>query len=402
MICAFLPKLLINEGTNIYVPEIFLFLGIIFFGYRQFLAYKEQKLLLIMFGSILFFSIVAQINIADFSSILKSFKELLYIPIIYWASRIKNRDKVLKHLVFIGCIALVINLGFYITNFSQENTIWSGAESLSSGMSNRAFDLSTLKLVQLPGLAHGIWGSYCVLIFIVACSLYSNKKITLTLFLGVVFLFSVNMVISVSREALLILSLILFSYLCMPQRKNIYKFIIIFCTVGLITGVWLYGESLPIVQKLVYTANSVSADGTEGNIQLRLNTWSAYFQFIGENLQYFFAGLGLSPDNFYNHVKYFSEGQIVPVPESALVYMQAYGGLLSSISLVILFRIAYKQINTRSEYKLIKYFFLGILVTNLFSSVSMFSDLLYAHLCLVYGLVVLNNTFYEKGNTYIG
>gem|GEM_PF-1179028 len=397
ILSAFIPKLVITEGVNIFLPELFMFVGLVF-GFKQFILYSEQRLLLGIFLCMVLFSIISQASVVDFGAILRSVKEIIYIPIIYWASKIRNTQKVLKNLVLFGCVALLINILMYMMNFSVANTIFSDAETLSSGMSNRGIDIFSLKLVQLNGLAHGIWGSYCVLIFTLAISLKQSGVIKRKHLYIVGALFFINIVITVSREAILIL-VVVYTLSFLRSKKSILKrgwILVVFAII--ITGIVIFGSDLPAVQKISYTIDSFSNNGSESNISLRINTWAAYFNFLSHNVQYILFGLGFSPVNFYNHISPYTHADIVNVPESAVVYCQAYGGIIATICLLSLIAAAAFKINKNSPYKLIKYFFIGVIITNCVSGVSMFSDLLYAHLCVVYGLLIVNNNE-DKSNT---
>lgn len=388
MISSFIPKIVVSEGINIFFPEILLFAGLIL-GLRQFITYPEQQLMLGIFLCILFFSIVAQIFTSDISSMLKSFKEVLYIPIIYWASLIPDKKKLLRNLVLFGCVAYCMNIFLYMQGYAAENTIWSGAETLSSGMSNKGIIFPSFSIVQLIGLAHGIWGSYCVLIFVITLSLYKEKIINIHLMLFSVILFSINMMITISRESillLLVISLISFfkSGLTFIQRIVILGTLTI--TLFLIVTM---ADNLPVVQKLTYTYTSLTENQSEGNFTIRVNTWVAYLKFVAHNLEYILVGLGHSEDNFFKHINNYSTLEIVGIPESVVVYAQAYGGIISLAMFLMLIITAAHHLNTRSPYKLLKYYFIGLLITNTLSSVSMFSDLLYAHICLIYGLLIV-------------
>ncbi|MDN5284315.1 MAG: hypothetical protein JWR38_589 [Mucilaginibacter sp.] len=367
-----------------------MFFGLIL-GIKQFIFFPEQRLLLGVFLCMLIFSLVAQASVNDVGAILRSFKEILYIPIIYWASCIKNKKQTLKYIVFFGCVAYSANILLYLQNFSVDNTIWSGPESISSGMSNRGFDILSFQLVQLSGLAHGIWGSYCVLIFILAVSLKKTGVISGKQLFIVGVLFFINIVITISRETILVL-IIIYALSFLRSKISILKrALIVGSFIMIIIAIAIWGSSLPVVQKISYTYEALSESGSEGNFSLRVNTWQAYFTFLGSHVEYIFMGLGLSPDNFYNHISNYTHQEIVSVPESAMVYTQAYGGIFSFLFFFTLIITAAFKINKNSAYKLIKYFFIGILITNVMSSVSMFSDLLYAHLCLIYGLLIVKN-----------
>lgn len=400
IISAFIPKIVLSEGINIYFPELFMLVSLVL-GIKQFITFQEQRLLLGVFLCMLFFSIIAQFSVNDIGSILRSFKEILYIPIIYWASRIKHKEQTLKYLLLFGCIAFIVNIFNYIQNFSLAATIWSGAETLSSGMSNRGFDVLTFKFVQLQGLAHGIWGSYCILIFILAVSLKKKGIISRLQLFVVAILFFINIIISVSRETILVL-VVIYTISFFTSKLSLLKRVwIIGCIAALIVAITILGSNLPAVQKIAYTYEALSSNGSEGNAELRLNTWIAYSNFLVHNIEYLFVGTGISPDNFYNHISPYTHAEIVSVPESAIVYAQAYGGIFATACLFFLIIIATIKINRNCPYKLIKYFFIGIIIMNTISSVSMFSDLLYAHLCLIYGLLIVKNNNEFKSNTLI-
>jgi len=389
LISAFLPKLILSDGVNVYLPELVIFLSLFVYGIKQFFFFKEQRILAGLFGAMVIFSIVSLASVEDSGSILRSVKEILYIAIIFWASKISDPEGFMKKIVLCASLAMVLNILMFAAGYSIGNSIWGDADALSSGMSNKGFSLADFQIQQLPGLAHGIWGSYCVLSVVVATTLYKRQIIGKKSFLLNLALFLINMAISVSRESILILIVVILCFIIFSNGKLINKiFIVGFAAIAVAVVIQL-GDSLPLFQKITYMIDSFSSGNTDGNIQIRINTWAAYGDFVLDNLHYLFMGLGISPENFYEHIKNYSTGEIVSVPESAFVYVQAYGGLLSTICMVLLIITCGRKISG-INYKLIKYFFVGLLLTNLFSGVSMFSDLLYAHLCLIYGIVVLN------------
>jgi hypothetical protein len=285
--------------------------------------------------------------------------------------------------------ALSINLFIYLINYTESSTLWNGF--LSSGISNKGFRLSTLSVEQLQGGAHGIWGGYCVLSFLIGFYAYSQQLIKKTSYLILSVLFFISIAITVSRETMLIILIVFFCYIFFSNRKCRYKVLILIGIACIIFCTFTFFQELPLVQKLLYTQTSLEKFGTEGNIQIRINTWMTYFSFLGENPLFFFWGLGLSPDNFYEHIHQYTMGRnIVTVPESAFVYVLAYGSLCAFLPFMLLIIKCFFRIKKYCRFDLLKYYFLGIIVVNLLSGASMFSDILYAHLCLVYGLLILN------------
>jgi hypothetical protein len=399
LVSAFIPKIIITEGINIFLPELILGFSLFYKGFRQFIFHVEQRLLFLIFGFILIFSLFAQLELLDIGSIMRSIKELLYIPIIYWASKVSDVNKVLRIFVNCSIFALSINLIIYFINFTASSTIWDGF--LSSGISNKGFRLSTFSVEQLQSLSHGIWGGYCVLSFLVGFYAYSRLLIKKKSFLILSILFFISIAITVSREAILIILIIFFCYIFFSKRKRRYKILIIIGIVGIILCAFVFFQEFPIVQKLLYTQTALEDSGTEGNVQIRINTWMTYFSFLGENPWFLFWGLGLSPDNFYEHIYRYAMGRsIVEVPESAFVYILAYGSLWAFLPFICLIIRCFIRVKKHCRLDLLKYYFLGIIIVNLLSGVSMFSDLLYAHLCLVYGLLILNKNGSTQNITY--
>lgn len=399
LISAFIPKIIITDGINIFLPELVLGLSLFYKGFRQFIFHVEQQLLFLIFGFILIFSLLAQLELSDIESIMRSIKELLYIPIIYWASKVNNINKVLRIFVNCSIFALSLNLIIYFINFTISSTIWDGF--LSSGISNKGFRLSTLSVEQLQGLSHGIWGGYCVLSFLVGFYAYSHQLIKKKKFLILSILFFVSIAITISRETILVILIIFFCYIFFSKRKRRYKILILIGFVSIILCTFAFFQEFPIVQKLLYTQTALEDYGTESNIQIRINTWMAYFSFIEKYTSFLFWGFGLSPDNFYEYIYRFAMGRtIVEIPESAFIYVLAYGSLWAFIPFIYMIIKCFIRIKKHCRLDLLKYYFLGIIIVNLLSGVSMFSDLLYAHLCLVYGLLVLNKNGSTQNITY--
>ncbi|MEB3376000.1 hypothetical protein SFC43_32845 [Bacteroides sp. CR5/BHMF/2] len=55
----------------------------------------------------------------------------------------------------------------------------------------------------------------------------------------------------------------------------------------LISVVIIYGEYIPLVNKILYTQEAISTTGNEGNIELRIGAWRLFFSSLVDNPFFF-------------------------------------------------------------------------------------------------------------------
>ena len=402
-----IPKIGFNNIT-IYPSEILLLLFII--PLIKFNKFKIQKDLFYIWLLITISTLYSFVNNIDFGGLMRCIKEIIYIPILYIAY--KQESIQLKHLSYIFIIASIINLIFLFSqgfNFNSIN-IWD-KELMSTGLSNRYLDLTSLTIHTLPNGSHGIWGNYCALILCGTIIAYKWKQINLSL-LSVVFIFvCLNLALSVSREATISFFLVCIAFFYSESNikgkiKIRPKFIVI-ASIIIIALIWLiykYGEKMLIVQKILYTMDSINDTGNESNIQLRINGWIVFFESLAKYPFMILSGYGYNLENYssfldFARIKY--GNTFVALPESFFIQNFCYGGFICFLLGFKFWKHLYEIIkNTREKYmRQISFgLFYALLFTNTFSGASIVSDLLYGQVLIFIGIIIRMNYYYVNKN----
>lgn len=385
----FMPKLKLGE-INLYLVEIFL---LVFFPLLfSFIRLKFQKIVLAIWGIVLVSTIYSFIYVIEISSLLKVIKGIIYIPLGYLAYiEYRRNPEFLNKILYSYFLCSFISLCLFLSNLSESASIWSG-DSFNSGLSNKCFDLKSMSLVSSGLSSHGIFGDYSCLIFSLSLVLFFMQKIRLPILLTTVMFTIVNLMSSVSREALVCFICIICALVIKTIKKKGYFVGYIVMLAVLISVVIIYGEYIPLVNKILYTQEAISTTGNEGNIELRIGAWRLFFSSLVDNPFFFLTGYG------YNYSFY--EGIVQPLalkvkysfillPENYFVQFLWYGGVFASIYSILFWKEIFRLCTSvfRPWNLILTSFFLGLLIGSLTSGSAITSDLLYCQILIILGIM---------------
>lgn len=152
-----------------------------------------------------------------------------------------------------------------------------------------------------------------------------------------------------------------------------------------------YYDNIAIIQKIQYTKDSISENGSEGNIALRIAGWKVYFESIIRNPIMIFIGYGYNYEYYETFLTFHISGSFVAIPESFFIECMLCGGI-TALFFGIMFWISMYEVFSLPKNKSIKFalrgLFVGLLFGNLFSGAAVFGDLLYCHLLILMGLLL--------------
>ena len=395
LITPCMPKIGLSEEITMFPIEMFLFILFPFtIKYNKLLL---QKLLFGLWFVILISTLLSCIMIPSLGGILRAVKELIYIPIMYMAYKCNWLSW--KHLSYTFICASLITFAFLIqAGFSFASmSIWDNS-LLLSGMSNKYIDIHSLSIVNIERGAHGIFSNYCSLALCSSLIAYYKKEIKLTVLLLVFLLACTSVGMSVSREGLVVFSAVIIGYLLCIQKKGNFWTHSGFYFIGLvILSVIIYvineyGDNIALVQKILYTQQSMEDSGEEGNIALRIGGWTVFFQSL--MLYPFMAIIGYGFNNlYYESFLDFAKGykfRFVTGPESFFVECLMYGGIFALyFGIRWWWRIyqLFNNIRNRNISYFTKGLFWGLLFVNSFSGASIVSDMLYCQFLIFLGLI---------------
>lgn len=400
LISPCIPKVQITKEITMFPYEITALLCFPFL--LRTIKFSIQRCFLAIWLFILCATIISQTDVPSAGGIMRCVKELIYIPLMYFAYRSKWLDY--KLIVKVFCMACFINLIYMFAegfNFGVLD-IWNN-ETMSSGMSNKAFNLQTLSIERiLTGGSHGIWLTYSNICVCVAYACYLKRWITGRFFSIALVLGLLNLAMSVSREGLIIFTVMILgmSYGKLHNSKGQLqippKFILL-ATILIVAGIYIvvqYGENIAIVQKVLYTQKSLHSSGSEGNIAMRIGGWMVYFESIIANPFYLIIGYGFNTESYLSIVKEIARpygNKWVPIPESFFIETVMYGGLFCFYFGVRLWIKIYKTIKKISGNAIRNTtlgLFFGILFGNIFSGATIISDVVYAYVLICLGLFI--------------
>lgn len=402
-----LPKIMVSKGITMFPAEFLLIIAFPFIAKRT-IQTEIQKNMLKVWVLILFSTLLSFIYIPNVGGLLRCYKEIIYVPILWLA--FKNAKLRFTHLLYFFIIASVINfgilasLGFSLVNYD----IWD-TDVLSSGMSNRYIALPSFELGRLPGGSHGIWLQYNVLCCCFLLFAIRYEKASKWLVSVVLIFFMANLAISASREGLISSFLLGIGYLMSYSVKNnrlsfkMSTIVVLAVLVSVIVGVVLYfGNSLGMVQKISYTIESVQDNGQESNIILRINAWKVYFLSLVEFPYMLLIGYGFNTEyyaSFLTMVAKEFKGNFVAIPESFFVETLMYGGIVCFIFGVKFWKSVYRFFvsfgNKKTKYILLGVF-AGLLFGNTFSGATIISDVVYSQFLIFIGILMKNKAEYER------
>lgn len=160
----------------------------------------------------------------------------------------------------------------------------------------------------------------------------------------------------------------------------------------LISVVIIYGEYIPLVNKILYTQEAISTTGNEGNIELRIGAWRLFFSSLVDNPFFFLTGYGYNY-SFYEEivqplalkVKY----SFILLPENYFVQFLWYGGVFASIYSILFWKEIFRLCTSvfRPWNLILTSFFLGLLIGSLTSGSAITSDLLYCQILIILGIM---------------
>lgn len=401
-----MPKIMVSEGITMYPAEFLLIIAFPFIAKRT-IKTKIQKYMLVIWAFISFATLLSFIYMPNIGGLLRCYKEIIYIPILWLAY--KNSKLQFTHLLYFFIIASIVNfailasLGFSLSGYD----IWD-TDVLSSGMSNRCIVLPSCKLDRLPGGSHGIWLQYNVLCLCFLIFAYKFEKVSKVLTVAVLLFFTANLAISASREGLISAFFLGIGYfMARSVKKNRLAFklstvfvIVVIVAIG-IGVVTYFGDSLGMVQKISYTFESLQDNGQESNITLRINAWKVYFLSLIEFPYMALIGYGFNIDYYSSFLTLVAKdfrGNFVPIPESFFVEIFMYGGVVCFIFGIKLWRSIYaffkSFVNLKNRYLLMGVF-TGLLFGNIFSGATIISDVVYSQFFIFLGLLMKNKNKYE-------
>ena len=393
-----IPKIAIFPNITVYPHEFFLAVILPFFLYSAF--FKKFLFHSLWIVSFLFVLIANTINsVQSMISYLHIIKGMLYTSVFFLGYKYFALSKV-KWVIFISIAAFILNDTIYLiyNHFYAEPSIWN-PEGISSGLSNRFFDISTMSFGKIDKGSHAIWGGYCVLIFSFACSVYAMRLINYKLFFLTSALAVYSVALTVSREALVVLLLVapacIYAILSTRQvhKSNLIFSLFIICIL-VITHVFLFNQGIPpTIEKVIYTITSFSNKGYESNLLLRGNVQKLILGNLLLNPIDAFIGYGYYSQHYLSMLRHASKvfdiAQYPTVAESAYLQFLAYGGVLSFLSFVLFTFSIFKNLIKRIKNKLIfvlLFLSLGNILASLFVGSTWISDIYCAHYFIILGM----------------
>lgn len=410
-------KISFFDGIYLYPQDIvfIVLLPIILLKYK-YLKYNYSYLYIFIALQIMMLStLIANMLSIDISSLFKVIKYSIYVFMVFVLINYSFKDFITKFNI-IATITMSFNLLIFGINYILSGqsfnqfillAMWDN-NYIPAGFSNIVFNLNSFEFFKTTG-AHGIFGSYIVLIIVLNIYLFQyNKKsfvIILNLILGIL-----SLSILPSRESLLLLVVTYLIYLVsLLYKKKYYPVLVNLGTVFILLSVLLsvlfyFDISLSVIDKIIYSLESISSSGGEANVSMRFNTW--YLLLLSITLQPFYLifGVGYNKVSFIELLQYPSSigiesniGTYASIPESFFLQFLSYGGLFSFLlSMLFFVTIIYYLIRNLNYNGFIIYFLgftIGLFITNNTGS-SMLSDLFFCQYALFY--IYLKKVVNEK------
>lgn len=350
---------------------------------------------------ILLSSIFSLFRAFDPIGTIKTLKYLMYALAVF--TILKNptvgKGNLEDFLLKITLIVVLISLGQYFYWFLTFGKTWQqfvsfttwNAEYMPTGFSNTVFDLSDATFKRVGG-NHGIYGSYLVLVLILAV----NRMIITGFLKGKIItsLILVNIGFITSRETILLLVLTLFFYflhylITNPKLKK--NLLLITTGVGIvgILALVIWTPDIVIINKINHMISSFQdSGGFDNNVNYRLNTWYLFFTYAFAHPWILLFGVG-NNGQLFRQLLDFQEvalGGSYPhalVPESFYVTTLAYGGVLALIfGLIFFIALVYILYWSGKQSRILSFYVLALMVTNL-TGASILAEILISQLGLV-------------------
>lgn len=404
-------KIEVLPGVRILLQEPFLCFFVISCNFK--LKSLKQKsvpflFLIISILIIVFSTIVSLFFYFDPIGLVKCTKYLLYASAIFTLFNYPKYlnlnliDKMLKYAL----LCVLFSLGFYFINFFSLGLGWDYYVSLSTwrtslmptGMSNLTFNLSTFSFFRSGG-NHGIYGSYLIVILIIAINNFFRTKYKKSKIL--ILLILINLSFITSREAILLLGLtILFYSLHHFITKNwINKKVMMFSSLGitlflLVFIIW--SPEIVILHKINHMLKVISeTGGLDNGSNYRLNTWYLFLSFLAINPWNLITGIGFNTTRL-GHILNQQEVVIgeklmhVDLPESIYLATLGYGGIFSLLFLLLFFiSLFYLLYNSGKLARVFSFFLLGLSISNA-TGASLFAELLLSQFGLIAAILTYN------------
>lgn len=402
-----LPKIGVGRDFSVTILEIGLILSALLLPtvLIRSLLLKEIRLFSLSVFFIFVSTLVWSMFEPDFSGFLRLLKLILYFQLFYYGYYFMTAKKCLA-LSYAGLVAMVIGLCYFlliqVPEYGYDN--WN-VEAINSGFSNKFIDIRTASLETVAAGAHGIWTVFCLLAFSVYVSFKSvgrSGPVVVTFFLMMLL---AHVLFSVSREGLLSLSIfVILGSIYLLRSQSGLNFIFLSGAIVL-SAVFISWAILPylavldfgIVEKINYTANSLSDSGTETNLLLRINSWKAFVYSLPEIPHLVLTGVGWSELRYgliqdLSYVPFY----YARLPESLFFSFFAYGGIFS-LSLFVLFYWKVVMCSLRLNHsKYVGVFFISVVPASLFSGAALIADLVMGMAFLVVGYILRNKTEEER------
>lgn len=366
---------------------------------------------------ILLSTIVSLFFFFDPIGLVKTLKYLVYASSIF---TLLNYPKYItlnlnKRILKIGLLAVIFSLTYYFINFLILGIGWKYYVSLSTwkarymptGMSNLAFDLSTFTFIRTGG-NHGIYGSYLVLILLLAVFNFINTNYKKSKILIVLIL--INLSFITSREAILVLLLTIFLYTLhhFITKNWINKKVLFFSALSVLLFISVFiiwSPEIVILHKIKHMVKSfASTGGFDVSVNYRFHTWYLFFSYLLLNPWSILTGIGYNRTRFgailENQEIILGEKLYhVDVPESIYVATLGYGGILSLVFILLFFFTLFTLLYYSGKIgKVFSFFLIGLMISNA-TGASLFAELLLSQFGLVCALLIYNGKkLYEKNN----
>jgi len=372
--------------------------------------------LMISLALIVISTIVSLFFYFDPIGLVKSFKYFLYAAAIFTLLNhpkyleLKVLDKVLKY----GFLCVLFSLSFYVIRFLILDYSWNAYVSHSTwnsrymptGLSNLSLDISTFTFIRTGG-NHGIYGSYLVVLLILAirsffATRYKKHKLLILMIL-------VNLSFITSREAILLLGLTLFFYTFhhFLTRDWVNRKVVLFSSLGLIAFIAVFiiwSPEIVILHKIEHMIRSITeTGGLDRSVNYRFNTWYLFFSFLGANPWYIFTGIGFNTTRLGSILEHQETviGQElfhVDLPESIYVATLGYGGVLSLLFLLFfMVTLFYLLFNSGKMGKIFSFLLLGLIISNA-TGASLFAELLLSQFGLVCAVLIYKGKALDEQN----
>ena len=413
------PKIRIDDNVFIYWQEIVMAIYSIFFyifKLKWLFNNKYIKTFFLFLCFILFSNLLNGFVYGfDFSGMARILKLFIYLPLFYTSTLISRKHILCKVVIGISIFAMAMNVLMLVSNilkgYDIVDLIWK-QELMVSGLSNRYFDLKKMKLNVTGSGAHGIWLNYCTMMIILAYTCLKKRIISKSIFIFLLSLYSTNLLMSSSREGLLVLFVyLIFSYfhalrkIFIVKKKFVYISLILALFIGLVIK---FSDNLGIIKKIVYTYEKISAGKMEGNIQTRINSWKiSSLSFMSEPCNSIF-GYGWNKKAYVSALssaknKYSFSEKYIALPESLIMMGLVYGGIFGLMLILLhfyhLFRFCFYNYNNFAIRNYL-FFLIGIFIVNIISGASYIADLFLAQNIIVQGLILKESIFSNGQKMY--